>query len=79
METPNSLGSEVMAPLTRTVRLIYSKQADAATRMMELPEGRQQPPHAGHAQSHAMSVCRRCTRAPTHTCTRMHTFLGTHR
>lgn len=56
METPNSLGSEVMAPLTRTVRLIYSKQADAATRMMELPEGRQQPPHAGHAQSHAMSV-----------------------
>ena len=56
METPNSLGSEVMAPLARTVRLIYSKQADAATRMMELPEGRQQPPHAGHAQSHAMSV-----------------------
>jgi len=36
-----------MAPLARTVRLVYSKKADATARMVELPEGRQQPPHAG--------------------------------
>jgi hypothetical protein len=78
VETPNSLWSEVMAPLARTVRLIYSKQADAATRMMELPEGRQQPPHAGHAQSHAMSVCRRCEHTRAHAHVHTHAHLSGH-